>query len=135
MITFCSELITMPNTGILKYIAKIMLGNTLHEDELAQRIAACSSLTEADVIAVLKALERELYYAILNGRPVSLGSLGTIIPSIHSETKDFEDEINEKCIKEIKINYRKSAILRRLFNLHSNGIHFHKHSSGRHPRN
>ena len=126
MILYSSEIVTIPSTGELKYFARIVLGNTIRLEELASRIADGCTLTEADVMAVFKALERQIRYGILDGRPISLGSLGVIIPSISSETKDFEDEIDETCIKGIRLNYRKSGLLRRFLRPIAGDVYFHK---------
>lgn len=59
-------------------------------DEIAHDICMSTSLTEADVKAVLSALEHEISNALLSGNRVQLDEIGTLSLSlaIQKETKD-----------------------------------------------
>ncbi|MBL1410682.1 HU family DNA-binding protein [Sphingobacterium faecale] len=67
-------------------------------DELAADIAHSSSLTEADVYAVLQSLVREIPRAIADGYIVRLGNLGSFRMSINSSGSHSADQVSEQNI-------------------------------------
>lgn len=63
-------------------------------DELASQISHASSLTEADIYAVLQSLVREIPRALSDGYIVRLGDLGSFRLSVNSEGSDTKERVS-----------------------------------------
>lgn len=70
-----------------KYVARLVRNTDVSLDELAESIANSTTITYADVLATLKALEIEISKAILNGSAVKLGYLGSFIPQMNAKSQ------------------------------------------------
>ena len=67
-------------------------------DMVAESISNSTTLSYADVLATLKALETEISKAILNGSAVKLGYLGSFIPSIKAKSQLEVDKVDATTI-------------------------------------
>ncbi|MCF2583343.1 HU family DNA-binding protein [Bacteroides caecigallinarum] len=74
--------------------------------ELSQRIQQTCTVTRADVMAVLIALEDVVADSLANGEIVRLGELGSLQVSLSSEGTVSEDEFHDGMIKKGKILFR-----------------------------
>lgn len=59
-----------------RYYAYVLCLSELGIDELAERIAAGSTVTRHDCLAVLSALQEQIIYALREGKSVSMGDIG-----------------------------------------------------------
>ena len=64
-----------------RYVARLFRGQDMDLDMIAESISNSTTLSYADVLAVLKSLELEISRNVLNGSAVKLGYLGSFIPS------------------------------------------------------
>ncbi len=92
--------------GKKQYIAMATKRQKVNLQELAEEISMKCTLSNADVIATITALEEAIVDNIKMGRSVELGSIGIITPQIKSETRDEAKKVNFKCIKEVKLSFR-----------------------------
>ena len=70
-----------------RYLARLVRNTDVSLDALAESIANSTTITYADVIATLKALEIEISKAILNGSAVKLNYLGSFIPQMNAKSQ------------------------------------------------
>ena len=70
-----------------RYVARLVRNTDVSLDTLAESIANSTTITYADVIATLKALEIEISKAILNGSAVKLNYLGSFIPQMNAKSQ------------------------------------------------
>ncbi len=91
------------------YDAKIVYTGVKTLDEIAQEICNDCSLTEADVIGAIKAIENSLYNAISQGYIVDLGDLGRFKPSFTSKAVEKASEVKKSDIKNVTCIYKPSV--------------------------
>ncbi len=77
-------------------------------DELSKNIALMSTVSRADVYAVLIALCDSLPQALSKGNIVRLGHFGSFMIGLGSETAESSDEITMKKVNQIKLRFRPS---------------------------
>ncbi|MDR0603386.1 MAG: HU family DNA-binding protein [Bacteroidales bacterium] len=95
--------------GERKYYAVITTDGELTIDDLVKEIEKFSSLSEPDIRGVIVALENAIQDKLANSQIVRLDKLGSFYPTLSSEGKEKEEEVNERCIKKVGINYRPGA--------------------------
>jgi len=76
-----------------KFYARIIHSDEITLEDLSADIAHSSSLTDADVYAVLQSLVREIPRNISQGNIVRLGNLGSFRLSCSSEGSETADEV------------------------------------------
>lgn len=74
--------------------------------EISQRIQQMCTVTRADVMAVLIALEDVVAEALTNGEIVRLGELGSLQVSLSGEGSADAESFNDSLIKKAKILFR-----------------------------
>lgn len=74
--------------------------------EISQRIQQMCTVTRADVMAVLIALEDVVAEALTNGEIVRLGELGSLQVSLSGEGSEDAESFNDSLIKKAKILFR-----------------------------
>lgn len=74
--------------------------------EISQRIQQMYTVTRADVMAVLIALEDVVAEALTNGEIVRLGELGSLQVSLSGEGSEDAESFNDSLIKKAKILFR-----------------------------
>lgn len=80
-------------------------------DELAEQIANSSTVSMADIKAVLNALEFQIIQALKNGRTVRLGDIGSFYTNIQSTGVPTQADAwkqNVALIKHISCNFQRS---------------------------
>ena len=80
-------------------------------DEVAELIEKRCTLSSADVKAVLDALQFEVLHALLDGKSVRLGDLGSFRPTVSSKSANSADEFDSSNIKRVRVRFTPSAEL------------------------
>lgn len=89
--------------GTKKYYASTQMAGELDIDKLTKAIEKISTVSGADIRAVLYALVDVSIDALADSQIVRLGDLGSIRISVGSEGKNTEEEINAGVIKSTKV--------------------------------
>lgn len=97
-----------------KFYATAQAKGSTTLDEIAERISKSTTVTRADCLAVLAALEDEIGISLQSGEIVKLGDIGTFRVSISSTGADVAEEFNQSMIKKPKIVFRPSTKLQNL---------------------
>jgi predicted histone-like DNA-binding protein len=92
--------------GKRKYYATIVTDGEVTIDDLVKDIEKFSALSEPDIRGVVIALENVIQDRLANSKIVRLEKLGTLYPSLSSEGKDKEEDVDAGCIKKTSVNYR-----------------------------
>ena len=74
-----------PGTQDFKYYGTVVLGEPVGLRAIIKEIEEKCTLTQADIVAVLFALESAVSKHLLNGQSVRFGTLGSFRPTITSE--------------------------------------------------
>ena len=70
-----------------RYVARLVRNQDIDLDSIAESISNSTTISYADVLATLKALEIEISKAILNGSAVKLNYLGSFIPQMNAKSQ------------------------------------------------
>ena len=81
-----------------RYVARLFRGQDMDLDMVAESISNSTTISYADVLATLKALETEISKAVLNGSAVKLGFLGSFIPSIKAMSQEEAEKVDANTI-------------------------------------
>ena len=92
-----------------RYVARLFRGQDVDLDTIAESISNSTTITYADVIATLKALEIEISKAILNGSAVKLNYLGSSIPSLNAKSQLEIDTCDASSIKRFSCRFYPST--------------------------
>ena len=117
-ITYAVRKIKNPNgeQGVNYFAGKFVKTSDYTLDELAQDIDSSTTVTEADVTAVLKAFKKQIQKALLAGRRVVLNDLGALQISLRGRCYDAATMADEEFspsayIKGINVGFRPDAKL------------------------
>ncbi|EDP97916.1 HU family DNA-binding protein [Kordia algicida OT-1] len=110
--------------GSKKYYASTTAREKVDLKQLSERLAAISTVSEVDTIAVLQGLVHLLPEYLCNGSSISLGDFGTFTPHIRSEGKDTPEAVNAQSIKSVNVTFRPSVE----FKNRMKTVRFKKHS-------
>mgnify|MGYP002712976039 CR=1 FL=1 len=94
------------------YHLKPIVNNTITMDALAKRISDSCTLTHADVVACLNALNHELLRALLDGDKVDMAWLGTFKVALETQSQTAPEQCSKTDVKKIKVNYQPSKPLK-----------------------
>ena len=94
-----------------KFYAQVQANGDCTIREMAERIQASSTVTKADVYAVLVALEDVICEALQNGEIVRLGDLGTFQIGISGKGAESEEKHTSALITKARINFRPGSVL------------------------
>ncbi|HCD53443.1 MAG TPA: DNA-binding protein [Balneolaceae bacterium] len=92
--------------GTKKYYASTITNGTSGIDELSNRIEKISTVSGADIRAVLYSIVDVVPELLANGQIVTIGELGSFRVSISSEPSDTAEEVSASNIKKAKILFR-----------------------------
>ncbi len=87
------------------YHVKAVYKRHLDMDEIARRISNKCSLTTADVIACLNALNEEVLFQLKDGNKVDLGWLGSFKLGLETKAHPTPENCSTKDIQRVKVNY------------------------------
>lgn len=93
-------------TAPAKFYAQAIADGEIDLDGLAVQIEKQSTVSEADIYAVLRAAVPLIIQNLTEGKIVRLGTLGDFQVGISSEGKATEEEVNAASIKSSKIKFR-----------------------------
>jgi predicted histone-like DNA-binding protein len=92
--------------GTKKFYATIVIDGEATIDDLVLEIEKFSSLSEPDIRGVIIALENVIQNKLADSKKVRLEKLGTFYPTLHSDGKKLEEEIDNHVIRSVGVNYR-----------------------------
>jgi predicted histone-like DNA-binding protein len=85
--------------GTKKYYASPVHGREITLEGLTKGIEKTSTVSGADIRAVLYALVEEAVTGLSEGRIIRLGDLGSLRISISSDGKDTPEQVNASAVK------------------------------------
>lgn len=100
-----------------KFYAKVQTRGTVNFDSLAEDIAYATTLTDGDVLNVLRALIKQVKKHLADGKIVSLDALGSFQFQISGKGALTEEEYNPNLIQKVRIQYRPGRLVREVQNL------------------
>ena len=89
-----------------KYYAKVKTRGEIDLRNLAKKIVNISTLSTADIVAVLESLLQVIPEELLSGYIVKLGDFGSFAPSVKSEGSNTVKEFTNKMIKETTMLFK-----------------------------
>jgi predicted histone-like DNA-binding protein len=92
--------------GTKKFYASIHSDGEVVIDDLVKEIEKFSALSEPDIRGVIIALENVIQNKLADSKIVRLEKLGTFYPTLGSEGRINESEVDKNCIKRVGVNYR-----------------------------
>lgn len=92
--------------GTAKYYAKAQASGTVEINELADDIAYSTTLTDGDVLNVIRALIKQINRHIAKGKIVELENLGTFQAQIRSNGSETSEDFNESYIRQVHLQFR-----------------------------
>lgn len=95
-----------------KYYANAVGDGEVGIEKLAKLISQNCTVTEADCLAVLASLERQMMNQLEDGRIVRLEKIGTFQIGISSKGLETQDEVTSSAITKTKLRFRPSKTLR-----------------------
>lgn len=104
-----------PIAKSVKYYPQIAPTTPVTLAQIVKRIEKRSTVSSADVKAVLDALQYEVIEALQNGNSVRLGDLGSFRLSIKANGSDSSDEARRtgaNAIKAVNVQFTKSTAMR-----------------------
>ena len=114
MMQYITRSIKSPKDGSKSYYVQSAKRQTVDLNTLADRIEKRSTVSKADVKAVLSALEYEILQALREGQTVRLGDIGTFYTSIKSQPAETQEEAWKKganLIKHVSCNFLRSKVI------------------------
>jgi predicted histone-like DNA-binding protein len=95
--------------GVKKFYASMVVNGEVTIDDLVKEIEKFSSLSEPDIRGVIVAVENVIQDELADSKMVRLEKLGTFYPTLHSEGRDTEEEVDSRAIRSVGVNYRPGA--------------------------
>ena len=92
--------------GTAKYYAKAQASGTVEINELADDIAYSTTLTDGDVLNVIRALVKQINKHISKGEIVKLENLGSFQAQISSDGAETSEDFNESYIRQVHLQFR-----------------------------
>ncbi len=96
-----------------RYIARACKREIINTDDLSRLISDRSTLSRADITAALYAFEEIIPELLLNNYSIHLKPLGIFSLSIKSKAEDAPAQVNNKSIKEIKLNFKPDTLIKK----------------------
>lgn len=98
------------------YAMAVADGETTLND-LALYAMETSTVTKADILAVLDATLTKISHDLSNGKIVRVGDYFTLQMSISSESCDTESQVSASTIKSSRVNFRPGTMLKSMMKL------------------
>lgn len=114
----------------LKYYASVVSPGLIDIEGLAKRISGMCTVTRADCLAVLAALQEQIIYSLQSGMRVHLGDVGSFRLSCQSTGAATAEEFEVKNIKKLKVVYHPSKELRQAIDLSNKDVTFYNLEKG-----
>ena len=94
-----------------KFYARSQSAGEVSIDDMAEVISYASSMTDTDIIGVLRAVIRQMQQHLADGRIVNLGDFGSFQMILSSEGADTKEEFTQANIRKAKVQFRPGAML------------------------
>lgn len=102
--------------GEMKYYAQSQARGEMGIREMAERIHEACTVTRADVMAVLTALEDVVAEGLQSGYIVRLGEMGSLQASLGSSGAASKEEFSETLINKVRVLFRPGLTLQEAIN-------------------
>lgn len=107
-----------------KFYAKAQASGTVDINELTEEISYSTTLTDGDVLNVIRALVKQINKHIAKGEIVKLENLGSFQAQISSDGAETEEEFSTANIRKVSLQFRPGIGLRGQLSL--DNLTFHK---------
>ena len=101
----------VPATNKIRYYMLVAPVKPVELGDIAARIERTSTVSSADIKAVLDALQYEVREQIKAGHSVRLGDLGSFRPTIACKGMDKAEDLTVRNIKKVRVKFTPSATL------------------------
>lgn len=99
-------------------------------DGLANRISATCTVTRADTLAVLSALQEQIVYALQSGMRVHLGDVGSFRLTCQGEGVANKEDFKVSQIKKLKVVFTPNKTLKEAIAVDNKDISFYRADEG-----
>ena len=106
-----------PGTQDFKYYGTVVLGEPVGLRKIIEEIEEKCTLTQADIVAVLYALESAVSKHLLNGQSVRFGTLGSFRPTISSEGSTSSATWEPSMVKKVRAVFTPSGQMKQNLSL------------------
>ena len=113
-----------PITKAVKYYAQLVPVTPIKLADLSELISNECTLTAHDVKAVISALEEQVTRALLDGKSVRLGDLGSFHPTVKSKGADAANKFQSTDIEKVNVRFVKNGVMRYNFSVASPKVTF-----------
>ena len=103
--------------AVEKFYAKMQASGVVDLDDMAEEISYATTLTDGDVLNVLRALIKQMKKNLMAGKIVRLEKFGTFQFQICSNGADSEKTFTPSNITKVNIQFRPGALVREAQNL------------------
>jgi predicted histone-like DNA-binding protein len=104
-------------TAATKWYASAVGDGTTSLQDLADYASETSTVSKADILAVLESTLTKVSKDLANGRIVKVGDYFTLQMGVSSDGSDKEDEVTSSKIKSAKINFRPGKMFKNMIKL------------------
>lgn len=111
-------------SGEIKYYPKAQASGSVGINELAEEISYATTLTDGDVLNVIRALVKRINLHIAAGQIVKLENLGSFQAQLRSTGTATEDTFSSAMIKKVTLQFRPGIGLKGQLNIAN--LSFHK---------
>ena len=101
-----------PKTQEALYYAQIGRVQPLDINDISRNISEVCTVTRHDILGVLSALQEEIIKALLAGRSVRLGDLGSFRPTLQSSASATAPEVSQANIRHVRAVFQSGSLLR-----------------------
>lgn len=102
--------------GEIKYYAQSQARGEMGIREISERIHQMCTVTRADVMAVLTALEEIVSEGLQGGEIVRLGELGSLQLSVGGGGVDSEADFSDSLIDRVRVLFRPGTVMQEAIN-------------------
>ena len=103
-------------SGEVKYYAQSQARVEMGIREISERIQQMCTVTRADVMAVLTAMEEIVSEGLQGGEIVRLGGLGSLQLSLSGEGADTEETFSDSLIEKVRVLFRPGTVMQEAIN-------------------
>ena len=115
MINYIAQAKKNPQTKTLSYYAQIAPVTPLKLDDIVRRIEKTSTVSSADIKAVLDALQHEIVESLRAGNSVRLGDLGSFRATLSSSGVEAPENVSASLIKSVRVRFTPGAKMNEIF--------------------
>lgn len=112
-----------PVTRVKTYFAQVAPVEPVTLEQVVKRIEKSSTVSSADIKAVLDALQFEVIQCLQDGKSVRLGDLGSFRPTISSRSAESAETFLPSNIKRVRVQFSPSGTMLEEMSLDRLSIH------------